>query len=120
MAVDIDRTIKQGFQLGGGTKDIIEGSVYIFARNETEKKEITDVIYQAFYNRTLPIGNWHEGSYLDYDGTYASFQPTTVNGLSSGAFTDVVADLAGPRADWSEINRHRSRVSFVFEVYKND
>lgn len=120
VAVDVDKTIKEGYQLGGGTKDILHGSVYVFASSETEKKEITDVIYQALYNRTLPIRNWHEGGYLDFDGTYTGFQPTTVSGISSGAFVSVEANFNGPRMDWSEVNRHRSRVNFVFEVYKDE
>ena len=119
VAVDVTSTDKSGFQLGGGTKDTLRGSVYIFASNETEKKEIADVIYQAFYNRTLPISNWHEGSYLDFNGTYTGFSPTIVSGLSSGVFVDVTADLVGPRQDWSEVNRHRARVDFTFEVYKD-
>lgn len=119
VAVDLTSSDKAGFQLGGGTKDTLRGSVYIFATNETEKKEIADVVYQAFYSRTLGIGNWHEGSYLDFNGTYTGFTPTTVSGLTSGAFLNVTADLVGPRIDWSEINRHRARVDFTFEVYKD-
>lgn len=119
VAVDIDKAVKSGFQLGGGTKDTIEGSVYVFATSETEKKEITDVIYQAFYSRTLPVRNWHEGGYLDFNGTYTGFQPTTISGVTLGAFVDVEAVLRGPRMGWSEVNRHRSRVSFKFEVYKD-
>lgn len=119
VSVDIDKTVKSGFQLGGGTKDTIYGSVHVFASSESEKKDITDVIYQSLYNRTIPIGNWHEGSYIDFDGTHTGFTPTTVSGLSSGAFLDVEANLNGPRMDWSEVNRHRSRINFVFEVYKN-
>ena len=119
VALDIRTTDKSGFQLGGGTKDTIEGSVYVFATSEAEKMEITDVLYQALYNKVLPIGNWHEGSYLTYDGTYGGFTPTTVSGVSLGAFTKVHSDLVGPRVDWSELNRHRSQVDFVFEVYKD-
>ena len=120
VAVDVDRTVKEGYQLGGGTKDILHGSVYVFASSETEKKEITDVIYQSLYNKSLAIKNWHEGSYLDFDGTYTGFQPEVIPGISSGAFVDVEANFNGPRADWSEVNRYRSRVKFVFEVYKDE
>jgi len=120
VAVDVDSTVKQGYQLGGGTQDILEGSIYVFATNETEKKEITDVIYQALYNRTLSVKNWHEGGYLDFNGTYTGFSPSGITGISSGAFTGVTADLRGPRIDWSEVNRHRSRISFTFEVFKDD
>lgn len=119
VALDIDETMKSGYQLGGGTKDTLKGSVYVFASSEAEKKDITDVIYQALYNRTLPISNWHEGSYLDFDGTHTGFSPSSVMGLSSGVFVDVTANLTGQHLDWSEINRHRSRVSFTFEVHKD-
>lgn len=119
VAVDLNTSGKSGFQLGGGTKDTLNGSVYIFATNETEKKEIADVVYESFYNRTLGIKNWHEGSYLNFDGTYTGFSPTTIDGLSSGAFVDVTADFVGPRMDWSELNRHRAKVDFTFQVYKN-
>jgi hypothetical protein len=116
----MDAADKAGYQLGGGTKDTVRGTVYIFATSEAEKKDITDAVYQAFYNRTLPIGNWHEGTYLDFDGAYTSFQPSAVSGLSMGMFTEVSARLDGPRMDWSEINRHRSSIRFVFEVFKDD
>jgi hypothetical protein len=119
VAVDINTSDKSGFQLGGGTKDVVEGAVYIFATSEMEKKDITDIIYQALYNRTIPIRNWHEGSYLDFDGTYSGFQPTAVSGLSSGILTGVKANLVGPRMDWSEVNRHRSSIEFTIEVYKD-
>lgn len=119
VAVDIDNTKKNPFQLGGGSRDIITGAVYIFATSEVEKKEITSVIEQSLYNKTLVIGNWHEGGYLDFDGTYTGFQSTTVSGVSVGYFTNVSSDLKGPRMDWSEINRHRSKVSFTFEVNKD-
>jgi hypothetical protein len=120
VAVDLTAADKDGYQLGGGTKDTLKGTVHIFATGETEKKMIADFIYQAFYNRTLSISNWHEGSYIDFDGSYSGFQPTTVSGLSTGAFIDVTANLVGPRFDWSEVNRHRAQVDFVFEVYKDD
>lgn len=119
VAVDLTSSDKAGFQLGGGTKDILEGSVYIFATSEAEKKELTDIIYQALYSRSLSIGNWHEGSYLDFDGTYSGFQPSAVGGLTSGIFTAVHANLVGPRMDWSEVNRHRSQVDFTLEIYKD-
>lgn len=110
---------KAGYQLGGGTKDIIKGSAYIFATDEGEKQDITDLIYNAFYNRTLAIKNWHEGSYLDYDGTFTGFSPTTISGVTSGYFTGVTASLSVPNRDWSELNRYRSRVSFTFEIFKD-
>ncbi len=120
VALDIDATTKAGYQLGGGSKDTIRGSVYVFATSEAEKKDITDVIYQAFFNRSLPINNWHEVNYLNYDGTYTGLVPTTVSGITKGYFKEVNANYTGARLDWSELNRHRARVDFVFEVLKDD
>lgn len=120
VALDIDTVEKQGYQLGGGSKDLLTGSVYVFATNEAEKRDITDVLYQALYNRTLSIKNWHQGSYLDFNGTYTGFTPDTVSGVSTGAFLDVIANMSVPKIDWSELNRHRSRINFTFEVYKDD
>lgn len=119
VALDIDESDKDGFQLGGGSKDTIEGSIYVFATDETEKKDITDLIFQSLYNRTLPIYNWHQVSYLGQDGTYTGQTPTTVSGLSNGYFKEVKAIYTGARMDWSEINRHRSRIDFTFEVLKD-
>jgi hypothetical protein len=120
VAVDINVSERQGYQLGTGSRDVIHGSVYIFATSEQEKRDIASVINDGLHNRTLAIKNWHEGSYLDYDGTFnTDFSPTTVSGVGLGVFKNVVSNLTGPRADWSEVNRHRSRVDFEFEVFRD-
>jgi hypothetical protein len=119
VALDIDSTSITGFQLGGGSKDIVKGTIHIFATSEAEKKDITDLIYQSLYNRSLPINNWHQGDYLDYNGSYTGFTPTTVSGISSGFFKEVKASYVSDRFSWSELNRHRSKLDFVFEVYKD-
>jgi hypothetical protein len=120
VALSLAASNKAGFQLGGGSKDTITGDIHIFATSEQEKQDITDVLYQSLYNRTLTIGNWHEGSYLDYDGTFTGFTPSAVPGLSSGVFEDVTSNLVRARFDWSELNRYRSYISFKFSVYKDD
>lgn len=119
VAVDMERALKSGYQLGGGSRDTVDGTVYVFATDEGEKRDITDVIYQSFFSRTIPIRNWHEGGYLDYDGTYADFSPAPVSGLSQAAFLNVEAALNISHADWSELNRHRSKISFTLEVFKS-
>lgn len=119
VALDIETNKKAGYQLGGGSKDTVHGAVHVFATSEAEKKDITDTIYQAMYNRTISIRNWHEGSYLDYDGTYTGFVPGPVEGVSNGFFKDVTASYVSARLSWSELNRYRSKLDFVFEVYKD-
>lgn len=120
--VSVDVQTKQGFgfQLGGGSKDVVIGSIHIFATSEAEKADITDVIHNSIETRTLPINNWHQGGYLKFDGTFNStYTPTPVVGLTNGYFTNVVSRLDGPRIEWSEVNRHRSRITFEFEVYRD-
>ncbi len=119
VALDVESTQKSGFQLGGGTKDTIKATLHVFATSEAEKMDITDVLYQALYGRSISIRNWHEGSYLDYNGTYTGFSPSVIPGLSNGYFSDVKTTLTASRASWSELNRHRSKIDFVFEVYKD-
>lgn len=120
VAVDIDTSDRNPFQLGGGSRDILDCSIYVFATNEVEKRDITSVLHDAIYSRSLSVKNWHEGSYLNYDGTFNSgFSPSVVSGVGQGYFQDVVSDLAGPRMDWSEVNRHRSKITFKFEVFRD-
>lgn len=119
VALDIDSNVKTGFQLGGGLKDIVNGSIYIFATSEAEKKDIADIIHQSLFNKSIPINNWHEVSYLDYNGTYTNAVPVTVSGLSRGDFLEVSANFTSRRLDWSELNRHRAKIDFVFQVYRN-
>lgn len=118
VALDIFESDISGYQLGGGARDYIQGDIHVFATSDSEKKDIVDVIHTSLFNKTLQVGNWHEGSYVGYDGRYTGFNPTPVEGLSRGSFIDVKASLSGPRMDWSELNRHRSRISFGFEVFK--
>ncbi len=120
VAVDIDTSARGGFQLGGGSRDVIDVAIYVFATDEAEKRDITSVIHDALFNRTLPVRNWHEGSYLNFDGTFnTGFSPTVVSGLGLGVFTEVVSRLNGPRIDISELNKHRSRITFQFEVVRD-
>lgn len=117
VCVDTDSKKGFGLQLGGGTRDIIKGAIYVFATSEVEKRDITDVIHNSIENRSLAISNWHEGEYLNFDGSFNnSFTRSAVNGVGLGMFTEVVSTLSGPPIDWSEINRHRSRINFVLEV----
>ena len=120
VAITLKESGKEGFQLGGGSKDTITGDIHIFATSELEKQDITDAIYQALYNRTIPISNWHEGGYLGYDGTFTGFSPVAISGLTFGAFTEVKANLVTARFNWSELNRYRSYVSFELCIFKDD
>jgi hypothetical protein len=70
VVVDMETKSGLGFQLGGGTKDVLRGAIYVFATSELEKRDITDLIHNKIENRSIPISNWHEGGYLSYNGTY--------------------------------------------------
>ena len=120
VALDVDESVRQGIQLGGGSNDILSCSLYVFATSEIEKLEIIGQLYDALYNRTLTIQDWHEGSYLNFDGTFnTSFTPTPVSGLGHGFFSNVISSSSGPRVGWSEVNRHRGKITFDLEVLRD-
>ena len=120
ISLDVSESSRSGFQLGGGSKDVLNCAIYVFASNEVEKRDIVSVIHDALFSRNVPIRNWHDGGYLKYDGTFnTGFVPTPVSGLTLGYFTNVEAQLSGFRIDWSEINRHRSKITFELEVFRD-
>lgn len=120
IALDIPESNKSGFQLGGGTKDSIRGSIHVFATSEAEKLDLVDSIHNALFNRSIPVKNWHEGGFIKYDGTFnTGFSPTLISGLSSAEFIDVKSSFDGPGINWSELNRYRGKIDFKFEVRRD-
>jgi len=110
-------TQKVGYQLGKGKKNIRPSTIDVFASSASELRELTDCIYNGFYNRSvlcLDYNNKLYGHPLDYDG---NFNPkylsiTTVSGYSYIWFEDVRATRVGIPVSFSDSNRYRSRITF--------
>ncbi len=70
VVIDVTGTDKSGYQLGGGKKSIRKVDIHIFASNPAERNDISEVLYDGFYNRSCPIYDFPSGSIIDYDGTF--------------------------------------------------
>lgn len=127
---------KGGYQLGGGRKVVRNLTLYIFASSSIEKNEITDALYDGFYNKTIPIYNFPLGTVLDYDGTWygrknnknkltSLFDRTTASfSIGNMFFEDIVAkDIENGvvnRAEnifLSKVNKFRSKIEMKVIYY---
>lgn len=121
VVVDLDRTKKEGFQLGGGKKVSRNGNIHIFAYSTAERDDLKEILYDGFYLRSCPNIDFISGSYIDWDGTFNSgFQYTTISGYSKLFFEDIearnVVMSTIPSREFtmlSDVNRYRARISFT-------
>lgn len=70
VVIDIQSTVKMGYQLGAGKKIIRRGDIHIFASSSAELKDLSETIYDGLYLRSCPLYNFSLGDVLDYDGTF--------------------------------------------------
>lgn len=136
VVVNLSNSNKKGYQLGGGSRVVRNLVLYVFCNNSIEKKEITDVLYDGFYNKTVPIYKYPLGTVLDYDGTWygrkinknkltSLFDRTTASfSIGNMFFEDIVAkDIeigAVNRAEnvfLSKVNKFRSRIEMKAIYY---
>ena len=120
VAIVLDSSSGSGFQLGGGVKDSVKGDIHVFATSELEKQDISNAIYKSLNNKSLTIGNWHEGSFSGFEGEYTGFVPQQEVTVTRGALLDVSTNLVLNNFDWSELNRYRSSIRFSMEVLADD
>ena len=137
VVLDIAGTNKSGYQLGGGKKVTRRSSIYIFASSASERADITELIYDGLYLKTCPLYDFPTGSVLEYDGTFYNsknstdkstnlFSRAVVSGTSNLRFDDVEArninlplttSRRNESATLSDLNTHRSRISFNLVSY---
>lgn len=135
IAIDINTTKKEGFQLGGGKKITRKGSLIIFASSSAERNDISEVLYDGLYLKSCPLYGFEQGTVLDYDGTFRGrksnldketnlFSRTTISGSSNLKFENVeMKHISLPLTDISDnnipsnINAFRSRINFELVSY---
>lgn len=137
VVLDIAGTNKSGYQLGGGKKVTRRSNIYIFASSASERADITELIYDGLYLKTCPLYDFPTGSVLEYDGTFYNsknstdkstnlFSRAVVSGTSNLRFDDVEArninlplttSRRNESATLSDLNTHRSRISFNLVSY---
>ncbi|MCK5018673.1 MAG: hypothetical protein KAS32_16550 [Candidatus Peribacteraceae bacterium] len=117
VSMSIEGSKKEGFQLGGGTKNLRTVYFDIFATSPAERDDISDVIHTALFNHTISIKDFSGGSYLNYDGTFntgLSF-PLTLQGTIR--FIDTNHKNIHSVDDWSTLQKHRSIISGTYESF---
>jgi hypothetical protein len=98
-------------------------TVHIFATSSSERDDLTEFIYDAFYNRHLTVLDFRQGEPLNYDGTYNTSWTGDIlqlnpNDDSLFYFRNVRSEIINFRQEWSDLNQWRSKVTFVAESFR--
>jgi hypothetical protein len=118
VAIDILGYQQAGWQLGSGHIKSRAVSAYIFAHNKAERDDITEVLYDALYNKAAKLIDYSTGDYLASDGTFnSSFAALPITGTGKLYFDNVQARVINIANDWSDLNKFRSSVSFTMTSY---
>jgi hypothetical protein len=144
VVIDISGTDKKGYQLGGGKLSIRKVDIHIFASSTAERNDLSETLYDGFYNRSCPLYDFPTGSILDYDGTFYGrrelldrdpnplnkltylFDRSKVLNISKLQFDDVsarsislplVMTRAQENVSLSDLNAFRAKISFNMSSY---
>jgi len=117
VSMSIESNKKDGFQLGGGTRNLRKVYFDVFATSSAERDDISDAIHTSLFNRTIAIKDFSLGSYLNYNGTYngSLVYPLTVQG--NLRFIDVEHKNIHAADDWTDLNKYRSVISGTYESF---
>ncbi len=116
VTIDITSFKKEGFQLGGGVKNIRDVVFNIFATTKAERDDLSEAIYDSVYNKYIVINDFSSGGYLNYDGTYNGVTPTNLNGATM-YFYNIKHSNINVWSDFSDLNKYRSEVRCSYESF---
>jgi hypothetical protein len=124
VALDILDTTKVGYQFGSGKKNLRMAQFDIFASSAQELRELTEVIYNGFYLKSILCLDYRNSSYghpLNYDGTFNDRyidieEHPDYNGCLF--FEDTKATRVGLPVALNDFNRFRSRVTTTVASYE--
>lgn len=123
VAVEMGSFKKGPYQIGPGRTSNRNVTLHIFATSSSERDDLTEFLYDAFYNRNLVVLDYREGEPLNYDGTYNTAWAGSILQLDTGDdallhFENVRAQPISVREEWSDLNMWRSKVTFVAKSYR--
>lgn len=123
VAVEMGSYQKGPYQIGPGRISRRNMTIHISATSSSERDDLTEFLYDAFYNRHLAVLDFRQGEPLNYDGTYntnwtGDVLQLNLNDDALFHFRNVRAELIDFRQEWSDINQWRSKVTFVAESYR--
>lgn len=141
VVIAIDQTNKKGYQLGAGKNIIRQANLHIFATSAAERADLLEVLYDALYEKCVPVFDFPTGDVLDADGTFygrktndnkltSLFNRTTLDDLGylhgGMSFHKVEARnvktrllFDGPQGaiQASLLNAYRATISFEIQTY---
>lgn len=138
VVIDVNSTVKKGFQLGGGKYTERKVSLIIFASSTAERNDLAEVLHDGLYNKSCPYYDFPEGTVLDFDGTFRGrrytddkadnlFLRTTVSGVSNLRFENVITKHVSlpivmskgkDEVALSDLNAYRSKITFDMTTYE--
>jgi hypothetical protein len=138
VVIDVNSTVKKGFQLGGGKYTERKVSLIIFASSTAERNDLAEVLHDGLYQKSCPYYDFPEGTVLDFDGTFRGrrytddktdnfFIRTTVSGVSNLRFENVVTKHVSlpivmskgkDEVALSDLNAYRSKITFDMTTYE--
>lgn len=117
VSVDMTGGGRTGYQLGGGYLSNRTVSLHIFATGNGERDDLTETLFSSLYNRSIPMKDYRQGDYLDYDGFYdANFTGTILNSKRL-FFENVSYRVINLPLDWADLNQYRSIITFDMISY---
>lgn len=124
VAIQTENFDKQPFQLGGGRKAVRRYSIHIFATSSAERDDLTEFLHDALYNRHIPVIDYRSGEPLNYNGTFSTTYSGSLLQMNNNDdalfyFRNVKSEYINARPDWNDLNRWRSRITFVMESYRD-
>jgi len=124
VAIDMTGFEKLPRQLGGGRIADRRMSIHIFATSSSERDDLTEFLYDAMYNRHIPIVDFRQGEPLNYDGTYntaytGNILSTNGNDDALFYFRDLKVEIINGRSEWSDLNKWRSKISLTMRSYRD-
>jgi len=124
VAIEITDYDKQPFQLGGGRKAVRNGVIHIFATSSAERDDLTEFLFDALFQRHVPVIDFRDGEPLNYDGTFNTnfsgpLLQLNTNDDSLFYFRKVRAMNVNVRQEFGDLNRWRSKVAFTMESFRD-
>ena len=137
VVIDVQGTDKEGYQLGGGRKDVRKVDIHVFASSTSERNDIVETIYDSLYLKSAPLYDFPKGGVLDYDGTFFNrkesmnkdtnlFDRSILDGTSMLMFDKVtnrhislplIMTRGRNEILLSDLNAYRSKISFDMYSY---
>lgn len=110
----------EGFQLGGGRKQLCDVDVHVFGSSKPELDDLTYIVHSGFYNKCLTLFGFSAGDVFSWNGTFnQSFNCDCDSEFSKLEFDNVETDYLKLPVDFKrDLNAYRSKTSLEIFTYR--